>query len=267
MLYDAHNHFHDERLKPFRARILEQLRKIDFGGAVLNGTKESDWEELEKVCAGDNRLLASVGLHPWFVSSRSEEWKSKFLKTLERCRCGVGEIGLDRWMKDYDWETQQEAFRFQLEAAAERNLPVSIHCLEAWGKLLEILKLGPLPERGFLLHSYAGPVEMIPDFIRLGGYFSLSGYFAHPRKKKQLEVFGKIPMERILLETDAPDMLPPQEVQRYPLDSESTESAPNNPANIQAIYEFFSGHFGMSMESLIAKSEANFLSLFGGLFA
>src|SRR5206468_3835534 len=119
------------------------------------------------------------------------------------------EIGLDRWIENYDLPLQEEMFVWQLRLAAERNLPVSIHCLQAWGKLLELLQKEPRPACGFVLHSYGGPREMIPPLMKLGAYFSLPGYFAHERKQKQRETFQAVPLDRLLIETDAPDQMLP----------------------------------------------------------
>ena len=80
---------------------------------------------------------------------------------LDAHSAAVGEIGLDRWKEGLNYEGQEDVFVTQLRIAAERNLPASIHCLKAWGRILELLQEGPVPERGFLLHSYGGPTEMV----------------------------------------------------------------------------------------------------------
>ena len=106
---------------------------------------------------------------------------------------------------------------WQLRLAAERNLPLSIHCLQAWGPLLDILRAEPRPACGFLLHSYGGAAELVAPLAELGAYFSLPGYFALERKTRQREAFRQVPADRLLIETDAPDQsLPPERVQ-YPL--------------------------------------------------
>jgi TatD DNase family protein len=263
-VYDAHNHLQDAWLAPRLKEILRQLDEVGLAYAVVNGTREEDWDEVMGVCAKGERLLPSVGLHPWFVKERSNRWKEKLTQLIDANNCGIGEIGLDRWIKDFDWDAQQEVFLWQLSLAAGRNLPVSIHCLEAWGKMLELLEASPRPKCGFLLHSYGGPAEMTPAFIKLGGYFSFSGYFAHDRKGRQRDVFNAIPLSNILIETDAPDMLPPSELQIYPLRKDG-EEAQNNPANIGAVYEYFARTFGIPLSELKEQVGANFTRLFGSL--
>ena len=101
---------------------------------------------------------------------------------LDAHSAAVGEIGLDRWKEGLNYEGQEDVFVTQLRIAAERNLPASIHCLKAWGRILELLQEGPVPERGFLLHSYGGPTEMVQAFAQLGAYFSFQVIFCAPPK-------------------------------------------------------------------------------------
>ncbi len=163
------------------------------------------------------------------------------------------------------YEGQEEVFIAQLRLAAERNLPVSIHCLQAWGRMLEILKREPRPACGFLLHSYGGPKEMVKPFADLGAYFSLAGYYAHERKQRQREAFKHVPLERLLIETDAPDQSLPAERTRFPLIDPASGRELNHPANLRGVYEFAAELFGESVETLAARIEENFLRLFGRL--
>jgi len=202
---------------------------------------------------GSSRALDFI---PGSSPPRTPQWFDALRGFLdEHPHAGVGEIGLDRWMENPNLPDQEAVFLQQLELAAERNLAVSIHCLKAWGPLENALKNNPRPERGFLVHSYGGSAEMIPVFAKLGAYFSFSGYFAHDRKSAQREVFKKVPLDRLLLETDAPDMLPPRELQTFPGEI-------NDPRNIQGIYEYAAGLWNIPLPQLAARMEANFKSLF-----
>jgi len=263
-LNDAHNHLHDERLRPYRERIMEDVAKEGILRMVVNGSSESDWPEvIEMTC--HPQVIASFGYHPWYVSERTAEWQSVLIRSLEQVPSGIGEIGLDRWIKDFDFKQQQEVFAWQLRLAAERNLPASIHCLQAWGTLLETLRNEPRPACGFVLHSFGGPVEMIEPLTRLGAYFSLPGYFAHERKRRQREKFRHVPLERLLIETDAPDQLLPEESVQYPLTNPTSGKPLNHPANIGAVYRFAAELLEMPMEQLAQQIESNFKKVFGGL--
>src|SRR5687768_7829030 len=132
MLYDAHNHLQDERLDPWREQILASARAVEIG-MVGNGTCENDWQRVSGCSALE--VIPSLGLHPRFTAQRSPDWRKKLETHLDSHRCAIGEIGLDRWMTNADIKSQEEIFISQLEIAARRNLPASIHCLKAWGRL------------------------------------------------------------------------------------------------------------------------------------
>lgn len=260
-IYDAHNHLQDQRFASQLPAIIEALESIPVRGVVVNGTRAEDWPLVMALAAKHPWVIPSIGLHPWYLNDRKEGWDRQFEELLDTHPCAVGEIGLDRWIDGYDIDTQEEVFRFQLRQAARRNLPVSIHCLKAWGALYDVLRGQKLPSCGFLLHSYGGPAEMIKEFSDLGAYFSLSGYFAHERKKERRDAFKQVPLDRILLETDSPDMLPPPSHQLHFI-SDSTGADLNHPANIPAIYEFASELYHIPMEELASNVEVNFQRLF-----
>jgi TatD DNase family protein len=184
------------------------------------------------------------------------EWLERFP------HAGVGEIGLDRWKPGLDFAPQPDLFRRQLELAAELDRPVSIHCLRAWGMLFELLRDGPRPARGFLLHSYGGPLEMVAPLTELGAYFSLPGAFARERKTRQRAVFQAVPAERLLIETDAPDQMPPAALVRHPCTDPATGRKLNHPANLGAVYEFAAELREQPLSRLAAQVEANFHRLF-----
>jgi TatD DNase family protein len=232
---------------------------------AVNGSCEDDWPQVLALARQCPQVIPSFGCHPWYVKERSADWQSALLRHLEATPSAIGEVGLDRWIKDHDPEQQEQVFVWQLRLAAERNLPLSIHCLRAWGRLLEILRVEPRPGCGFLLHSYGGPREMVTPLTELGAYFSLPGYFAQERKARQREVFKAVPPDHLLIETDAPDQLLPEERNHYPLTDAQTGKAINHPANLRAVYQFAAELFGEPMEALAERVEANFLRLFGPL--
>ena len=186
-LYDAHNHLQDDRLAPEREALLAAAEREHVVSMVVNGSCEVDWPGVLELARRYPLVIPSFGYHPWYVKERSPDWQGALVRHLDAVPSAVGEVGLDRWVKDHDLEQQQQVFVWQLRLAAERNLPVSIHCLQAWGPLLDILRAEPRPRCGFLLHSYGGTPELIAPLAELGAYFSLPGYFAHERKTRQRE--------------------------------------------------------------------------------
>lgn len=263
--YDAHNHLQDERLAPRREEILAALQRENIARMVVNGSSEEDWPAVLELARRFPQVIPSFGYHPWYIKQRSANWDQVLIHFLEQTRSAVGEIGLDKWIKDYDLPDQEKVFARQLEIAAERDLPVSIHCLQAWGKLFELLSAGPRPDCGFLLHSFGGPREMIEPLARLGAYFSLPGYFANERKSKQRETFLQVPPERLLIETDAPDQPLPTERVKYPISDAKTGKPLNHPGNLAAVYEFAAELLNQPIQTLAAQVEKNFQRLFGDL--
>lgn len=256
-LYDAHNHLHDERLAGSVEAIVAELPTLGLHRCVVNGTCEKDWLEVEALGRRFSWIIPAFGLHPWFIKERSTNWFDTLRRFLDaNPRAGIGEIGLDRWIRDYDIAGQEKVFTAQLQLAAERNISASIHCLKAWGHLDDVLKTHSRPARGFLLHSYGGSAEMIAPLAKLGARFSISGYFAHERKSAQREVFKKIPFDRLLVETDAPDMLPPPDLVAFP------NADLNDPRNLPKIYDFAAALFKIPLPDFAARMETNFNSLF-----
>lgn len=259
-LYDAHNHLQDDRFRDRVDEIARAAKETGVARMVVNGSCEADWPAVRQLADRfPDLVLPSFGYHPWYIGERTPDWETKLTAQLNQTPSAVGEVGLDRWKPDLPWEGQEDVFIRQLRIARERNLPLSIHCLKAWGPLLAILQKNALPARGFLLHSFGGSVETMRELASLGGYFSLPGYYARAGKERQRETFRHIPIERMLVETDAPDQSLPAERITHPL-----PGGLNHPANLAAVYSFGAETIGMSGADFTKQVEANFLRFFGG---
>lgn len=261
---DAHNHLHHARLAPHLREILASLARLPLAGAVVNGTHEGDWDAVAALAHAHRWITPSFGLHPWSAPQRTPDWLDALRRQLDAHPCaGVGEIGLDRWIEGHDLDDQRTVFTAQLALAAEQDRAATVHCIQAWGALWEIMRAHPLPRRGFLLHAYGGPLEMMPGFVERGAYFSFSPYFLHARKTAQREVFRQIPAERLLVETDAPDLRPPDERNAHPLHDAAGQPI-NHPANIAVAYAGLAEIRGLAGQELAALVGRNFARLFGG---
>ena len=262
-MIDAHNHLHDARLVPHRAAILQSLAQLGITRAVVNGTREDDWPAVAELARDHPFVLPSFGLHPWHVAARSPDWLARLRENLDANPVAVvGEIGLDRWVAGHDPDVQREVFSAQIALAAERDLPATIHCLRAWGPLWDLLRTGPVPACGFLLHAYGGPGAMVRGFVERGAYFSFNAYFLHARKAAQRAVFQQIPADRLLVETDAPDMRPPDDRNAHPL-HDASGTPLNHPANLALAYAALAELRGLSLEELTEQVAENFARLFG----
>lgn len=276
--FDAHNHLQDEWLSPWREKAIGQLNALPIAGAVVNGTCETDWPEVAALAARLPWVRPSFGLHPWLVGHRTEHWFEQLRGWLDRTPGAVvGEIGLDRWILDRakpddvrlrglrraSLEEQLTVFEQQLALAAERNFPVTIHCLDAWGALQESLNTHALPERGFLLHAYGGSAELAKWFAERGAYFSFNGYFLGETKTRTQAVFRELPLDRLLVETDAPSMPLPQKWRTHKLPPGPDGVTLNHPGNIEAVYAGLAALRGISLEELSEIIAGNFVKFFG----
>ncbi len=277
-LYDAHQHFHFDQLTPHRAAIDADVRAIGLKRAVVNGTNEEEWPVVAALAKQHSWILPSFGIHPWDCGNRGPEWLAMLRSALQASpAAGVGEIGLDRWIIDgikpgdpriaglrvAPLDEQREVFTIQLTLAAELNRAASIHCVQAWGALMEVLKTSPRPARGFLLHGYSGPAEMMKNFTDLGAYYSFNIQLMEPRHASRLNNFRHVPAKRLLVETDAPTKPPADAHKRFALPSAPDGSEVNHPANIAVAYEQLAKLRGTSEEILAKQVEQNFMRLFG----
>ena len=261
-LRDAHCHYQFAEV-PYAA--VEQARADGVGQAMINGSAPSDWEDVAALGRRDPRNRVSFGLHPWDVPTAPEGWAETLRAYLiAHPTAGIGEMGLDRWVKGFDPVAQESAFRTQLALAVELVRALTIHCVKAIGPLMDILRGAQLPRRGFLLHSWNGPVELVPELAQLGAYFSFSAHHLMPRKADlRVQFAASIPRERILVETDAPALCPAAEFRVRELAPDAEGSEQNHPSNLVRNNIELARTLGVTPEESAALTCANFARLFG----
>ncbi|GBG59145.1 hypothetical protein CBR_g32162 [Chara braunii] len=211
IFFDAHCHLQDVRLGGCLDDVLSEARVAGVRWFAVNATTEEDWRDVKALADKHPESVAPCfGLHPLFLSSRSCQWMPKLESMLrETPSAAVGEIGLDkRPICDVDFDTQVEVMKAQLQLAKEIGRPVSVHCVRAYGDLLRIVKEMGEFQAGLILHSYMGSAEMVGPFSSLGAYFSFSGFIGGLQAKKAEKMLQRVPLDRLLLETDCPDALP-----------------------------------------------------------
>jgi TatD DNase family protein len=248
---DSHNHLHDPRLGD-AAPVIAAMKAAGVGRCVVNATCEADWPAVANLAlVHPDFILPAFGIHPWQAHTATGGWRERLADLLEKHpHATIGECGLDKWVSFPPMDVQVPVFEAQLALSRETGRPPTIHCLRAWGVLLESLTARPPPR--FLMHSFGGSIETARQLIPMGAWFSFSGHFLHPRKTAVLEVFRQLPRERILLETDAPDMLPPAGIIRHPLPENL-----NHPANLPAVGRALASALGMPEDELAGLTRAN----------
>jgi len=252
-LFDSHNHIQDERLLPDIKNVMERASKAGVSAMGAKGCSEADWPRVVELAGVYEGVHPSFGLHPWFIKKRSAEWMRLLEEFLvEYPEAGVGEIGIDHAIEDRDDADQESVFLAQLELARRLERPVSIHCRQAWGRLIELLDgFGELP-RGMLIHCYGGSAEVAQELVERGGYISFSGSITRPNNKKAEPAINAIPADRILIETDAPDILPT-----------GAEGNLNEPAHVRLVLAKAAELRGMPPAELAELTFANARRFFG----
>lgn len=255
--FDAHCHLQDPRLAQRLSRILRTWNCSGGGFLVSCGTRESDWADLIAIAGGADTVLTCFGIHPWYVDTLSPAWEEKLERNLGCLPSGVGEIGLDFTNATPDRQLQEAVFKSQLALAHTLRLPVSIHIRKAWDSFIRILKhVGPLAGGG-LIHSFSGSGDMVPLFERYNLYISFSGAVTNPGNKKVAKALKAVSPDRLLVETDSPDLLP-----RLPRLQKTGEDRINTPANLRFIAEAAATRLKIPPDTLIQQTFDNGVRLF-----
>jgi TatD DNase family protein len=217
--FDSHCHLQDERIKEQSEQIIQQALCNGVAFMLCCGSCESDWEDVAVLARQWKQIIPAFGIHPWYIATRTSNWRERLCDYLrEFPRAAVGEIGLDHIHATDNRVEQLAVFTEQLRLAEQLQRPVSVHCLKAWGDLFGTFSsMKKLPHH-IALHSFSGSAEMVRALEKMGCYFSCSGTVTHNKNTRIRNVVRLFPSERILLETDAPD-IPPEGYQGYTIPS------------------------------------------------
>ena len=205
---DAHTHLQNiENLH----ETMSQAYENGVSGFICNATHEDDWEKVISISKKYPHVFVALGVHPYFLSTLKSGWDKRLEKLLkDNPSFMVGEIGLDKIKADQDplissLDRQEQVMRIQMDLAAKYNRPFHLHCVRAWDRVLHILKRNKRPTY-FVSHSHHGNVNMIPQLSALGAYFSYSSIFLPRNREKVRQCLKETPIDRLLVESDAPDL-------------------------------------------------------------
>lgn len=260
-LFDAHCHLQDERLAPFLDACMERATRAGVVGFMCCGSSEADWPLLPGLTQRFPGVLLSFGLHPWYVGDRTSGWLDSLRRMLSEIPSAVGEIGLDRALDPATFAEQEAVFLAQLHLANEFQRPVSIHCRRAWGRLMELLDDKGWPACGFVLHSYSGSTELIAPLVRRGAFFSFSGAITFDHNRRGREAVAAVPLDRLLIETDAPDLMPtlPSDT---PVSRDAAGKPLSEPAYLVRVLETVADLRSSGCESIATATRENARLLF-----
>ncbi len=211
MLFDSHAHYNDEAFgdKAERDSVIKRAHDSGVIGIINAGTNPKTSREGIDLSEEYGFFYGAVGLHPEDIgnieniSSALEEIEA--LAFHEKA-VAIGEIGLDYHYRDDNRLTQLTWFERQIELAKRLNLPVIVHDREAHGDCLDIVRRNK-GVRG-VFHSFSGSAEMARELVKLGWYISFSGVITFKNATRLAEIVPKVPLERLLIETDCPYLTP-----------------------------------------------------------
>lgn len=256
MLVDAHCHLQDERLAPFLDEAMERARRAGVVAIVCCGSSEEDWDDVLALAKRfPSIVVPALGLHPWYLRERTSAWLGR-LESLLRAhpQAGVGECGLDHALEPRNDAEQEEVFAAQLDLARRLNRPVWIHARRAWGRMPDLLKEQGPSGAGWVIHSYSGSVEIIESLAALNVFFSFSGSLTRANNRRGRAAAAAVPADRLLIETDAPDLSP---VIRDPMTGESRVPEINEPANLVHVASALAEIRGWSWDETAHTTAAN----------
>ena len=255
MYFDTHAHLDDEQFDADREELIERMQREGIRPCMTVGANmHMNRIAVELAQRYEGYLYAAVGLHPNDADELNDDTMAQLKEWMRLPRVRAwGEIGLDYHYEDSpSRQVQQAAFAAQLDAARQADKPVILHIREAHGDALAMLRerRDCLP-RG-VVHCYSGSWESAQEYLELGFHISFTGSVTFKNAVKLAAVSDRIPLERLMIETDCPYMAP------VPL-----RGRRNDPCNVKLIAQFLADRRGMDVEELARITRENGLKLFG----
>lgn len=248
-IFDGHCHYDDKWFDEDRDKLFQTLPQQNVAYIVNNSVDL----KTAKIAKGYSEkypyIYFTVGFHPENLENMPEDYLDKIKEFLQHPKCvAIGEIGLDyHW--DIEKNLQKRVFIQQLELSKELDVPVVIHDREAHGDTMEILR--EYKPKG-LMHCFSGSVEMMREVIKLGLYISLGGTVTFKNARHSVECAKEVPLDRLILETDAPYLAPaPFRGKR------------NDSSKIQYVAEKIAEIRGMTVQEILSVTYENAKTFYG----
>ncbi|MFZ3402217.1 TatD family hydrolase [Aeromonas salmonicida] len=224
-LIDTHCHLDFPVFDPDRTALLAECRQLGVGEYIIPAVGEENWTRVMALSEQHAGIAYGLGIHPWYVGAQTPGVLTRLQGLLAARPCGlvaVGECGLDL-RSHVPQEGQLELFEAQIRLAMDHELPLIVHSVRANDTVAKILRRFK-PARGGVIHAFSGSLQQGQAFWQLGFRLGVGGVISFDRANKTREAIRDLPLEALLLETDAPDM---------PLQGQ--QGAPNTPANLPKI--------------------------------
>jgi TatD DNase family protein len=250
-LYDSHCHLDAPEFDADRAQVLARARAAGITRQLVPAVDRAGWPALRDLCAAEAGLRPAYGLHPMFLARHRPQDLDELAAWLERERpAAVGECGLDHFVEGLDPDAQRRYFDGQLVLARDFRLPVVVHARRAVDDVIAaIRRVGGL--RG-VVHSWSGSDQQAAQLFDLGFSLGIGGPVTFERARRLRRTVATMPLERLLLETDAPDQ--PDAAHR---------GGRNEPARLRVVLEEVARLRDASPDEIATATTANARRLFG----
>jgi TatD DNase family protein len=253
MLIDTHCHLDAAEFDADRDEVAARARAAGVGVIVVPGVERAGFAALLATCERYPGCFPALGIHPMYVDGAVPEDLTVLREMIVRHRpVAIGEIGLDFFVPDYDRERQEFYFSEQLKIAREFDLPVLLHIRRAQDTVLKLLRLAKV--KGGIAHAFNGSRQQAEEFIKLGFKLGFGGAMTYDRATKLRELAATLPLDSIVLETDAPD-IPPAFVGK----------ARNSPETLPRIAETLAELRGLTVAEVVTATTANARAILKGL--
>jgi len=204
-LVDTHCHLDVAEFDADRAAVLARARAAGVVAQVIPAVHRAGWPFLLELCRVEPDLYPALGLHPVYLEQHDDADLAALAEAIATERpVAIGEIGLDWFVDGLDRARQQVLFERQLAIAREADLPVILHVRRAHDAALATLKRSRL--KGGIAHAYSGSLEQARQYVDLGFRLGFGGMLTFERSTKLRRLARELPLEAIVLETDAPDL-------------------------------------------------------------
>ena len=208
-MIDSHCHLDHEPLFDNLEAVIKRSKDVGITKLLTISTSLKSFQNVKELIQKDDMIYGSFGIHPHETNNDqlTKELIIQNSKPFEKI-IGIGETGLDFYYTNSNEKNQENSFINHIEAAIELDLPIIIHSRDAETKTYEILKDYKNQNPKLLMHCFTGSLDFAKKLMDLGSFFSASGIITFKNAKDLQETFKKIPMDKILIETDSPFLAP-----------------------------------------------------------
>ncbi|MCX8574322.1 MULTISPECIES: TatD family hydrolase [unclassified Gilliamella] len=206
MFIDTHCHFDFPIFTTDIADSIDKIQQAKIDALIVPAVSANHFHTILHLAEQYNEVYAALGLHPIYQHTESDlEKLSDIINKNPQKLVAMGEIGLDKYNLTVDWQQQLFYFRSQLTLAKKYDLPVLIHSRKTHDIMYHELHQANLPCRG-VIHGFSGSYQQAMQFVKLGYYIGVGGVISYARANKTRQTIAQLPLESLVLETDAPDM-------------------------------------------------------------